>query len=200
MTSKLVMERLTAAGLTAVLALRERGAVPEPAARELLAGSDTLLLGAAADLARRRELGEEATIFAPWAPRETALTQVVRPVPGEGGTALLRRVATLRLSGPVGLAIVVDFTELGLETAELALSFGASGLAGPMASRRSLPVADGDAERGLAKRREISDHVERAGYRPRFVATSATASNPSASDAERSTSAPANTREAHVGS
>jgi len=86
------------------------------------------------------------------------------------GTALLRHIATLRLTGAKGLCIVIDFGALGLEIAQVALSFGATDLAGPIASRRGLPLVDHDDQRKLVKRREIAAFVERAGFRPVFIA------------------------------
>jgi 2-iminoacetate synthase ThiH len=196
MTSKLVLDRLTTEGLTPVLSVRERGELPDASLQERIASADTLLLGAAADIVRRRELGDEAIIFVPLPPRETKLVHLVRPLAGEGGTALLRRVATLRLCGAHGLSIVIDWTELGLETAQLGLSFGASGLAGPVAARRGLPLAEVDAQRSLTKRRDIAAYVQRAGYVPRFVNTLAGG----AIDGERSAPASVEQGNAHVGS
>ena len=196
MTSKLVMDRLQTAGLAQVLALREQGVQPDAALAARIAEADTLLVGAAADIARRRELGDEATIFVPCAPAGDLRLTVLRPLPGEGGTLFLRRLSALRLTGPLGLQIIVDWTEIGLTTAQLGLSFGASGLAGPIAGRRGLPIAEVDAQRTLVKRRELTAYVERAGYRARFVNTPMAA----ASDLVGNQSSTPDRGDAHVGS
>jgi 2-iminoacetate synthase ThiH len=174
MTSKLVSDLVERAGLAPLLASRERGVVPSgDDATRLVEEVDILALGAAADVARRRECGEETRIHVPAAPLPaTDLAVIGAPV---GGTALLRLVARERLLGPIGRRIVVDFGAIGLEIAQVALSFGATDLAGPIASRRGLPMVDADDQKKLVKRREIAAFVERAGFRPVFVTTDARA-------------------------
>lgn len=176
MTSTLVGRLLDRNGLTGLLAARERGLPPEDSHErgEILARADILALGAAADIARRRECADEVRIYVPSAPRSSDSITVIGAEVSARGTALLRRLATLRLTGPIGLAIVVDFGVLGLPIAQVALSFGATDLAGPMASRRALPVIAEDQKRSI-KRREMAGFVERAGFRPVFVATESTA-------------------------
>ncbi len=172
MTSKLVSELVERAGLASLLAMRERGDVPAGEVMdELVERADVLALGAAADAARRHECGDEARIFVPAAPAASNEVVVVGTGAVSGGTALLRHVARERLLGPIGRRIVVDFGALGLEIAQVALSFGATDLAGPIASRRGLPMLDTDDQKKLVKRREIAGFVERAGFRPVFVTT-----------------------------
>jgi 2-iminoacetate synthase ThiH len=174
MTTKLVLESLERAGLGALLSRRERGEVPDDdAAIELLASADVLLLGAAADLARRRECGTETRIFVPTAPVPNQIMAVLGEREAARGTALLRGIAVLRLTGPIGQSIVLDFSVLGLEIAQVGLSFGATDLAGPLASSRGLPVLDD--QKKVIKRREIAAYVERAGFRPVFVSNDAAA-------------------------
>ena len=174
MTSKLVLDALERAGLDTVLARRARGEVPhDDAIVELLATADILALGAAADIARRRECSPEARIFVPFAPPANAIVTVLGEREAASGTALLRGIAILRLTGPIGQSIVLDFGVLGLEIAQVGLSFGATDLAGPIGSRRGLPVV-ADEQKKVVKRREIAGYVERAGFQPVFV-TSATA-------------------------
>jgi 2-iminoacetate synthase ThiH len=168
MTSKLVLESVDRAGLGTVLARRERGEVPDDdAVVELLASADILALGAAADLARRRECGPEARIYVPFAPPANAIVTVLGEREAARGTELLRAIAILRLTGPIGQSIVLDFGVLGLEIAQVGLSFGATDLAGLIGSRRGLPVVDD--QKKVIKRREIAGFVERAGFRPVFV-------------------------------
>jgi hypothetical protein len=175
--SRLVQDRLERAGLLAWLDLRARQGALEPGFRERLDQIDLLTLGAAADLARRRECGDEARIFVPFMPAPSETLFVVGQGESARGSRLLRKIAVLRLTAPVGLRIVVDFGVLGLEIAQVALSFGASDLAGPIASRRGLPMVDADEARKLFKRAEIAGYVERAGFRPVFIATDGPASS-----------------------
>jgi hypothetical protein len=60
---------------------------------------------------------------------------------------------------------------VGLEIAQVALSFGATDIAGPIASRRGLPLVDASDNQKLYKRREIAGFIERAGFVPVFVQT-----------------------------
>jgi hypothetical protein len=174
MTSKLVWAALEREGLQRLLASREQGTVPsDPMDLERVARADVLALGAAADIARRRECSGDVLIYVPSAPPEIAPLMVVGAREASRGTALLRKIAALRLTGPIGARIVVDFGAMGLEVAQVALCFGATDLAGPIASRRGLPMLDGDDQKKLVKRREIAGYVERAGYRAVFVAPAA---------------------------
>ena len=174
--SRLVQERLEQAGLLAWLDLRaQQRATTDAPWRERLASIDLLTLGAAADLGRRRECGDETRVYVPFPPVPGENLVLVGPSEPARGSQLLRKIAVLRLTGPVGLRIVVDFGVVGLEIAQVSLSFGATDLAGPIASRRGLPLAEVDEARKLFKRAEIAGYVERAGFRPVFVATDAPA-------------------------
>jgi len=185
MTSTLVAQLVEREGLLPLLASRERGVVPrESEVADVVARAQILAVGAAADAARRRECGDETRIHIPTAPPATDALVVIGGDTVARGTALLRRIALLRLGGPIALRIVVDFGALGLEIAQVALSFGATDLAGPILSRRatpeplglrqgSLPILDRDDSKKLVKRREIAAYVERAGFRPVFVTAEA---------------------------
>ena len=65
----------------------------------------------------------------------------------------------------------VDLTESSCSS-QVALSFGATDLAGPIASRRGLPMIEEDSKK-VVKRRELAGYVERAGFRPVFVTSEA---------------------------
>jgi len=93
----------------------------------------------------------------------------------------LRAIAVLRLTGPIGQSIVVDFGVVGLEIAQVGLSFGATDLAGPIGSRKGLPLAD-DSKK-VIKRRELAGFVERAGFRPVFVNSEASSTTDDAAAA-----------------
>ena len=174
MTSKLVTELVLREGLLPILTSREEGQRPALADVErIVDGCEILALGAAAHTARRRECSDEVRIYVPFAPASNdAEILVLGQAVTLRGTALLRHVAKERLLGPIGRRIVVDFGALGLEIAQVALSFGATDLAGPIASRRGLAMIDDDPKK-VVKRREIAGYVERAGFRPVFVTTEA---------------------------
>jgi 2-iminoacetate synthase ThiH len=172
MTSKLVARALETSGLDTILRSREQGH-PQAgeAVLELLSRADILALGAAADQSRRRECSADTFIYIPSAPTSIPAPITIDAREPLRGTALLRKIATLRLTGEIGARIVVDWAAVGLEIAQIALSFGATDLAGPIASRRGLPMVDSDDQKKLVKRREIAGYVERAGFKPVFVAT-----------------------------
>jgi hypothetical protein len=176
MTSQLVLASIERCGLGKVLARRESGAIPsEDAVIELLASADILALGAAADIARRRECAPQCRIFAPFSPGPDQGITVLGAREPARGTELLRAIAVLRLTGAIGQSIVIDFGVFGLEIAQVGLSFGATDLAGPIgSSRQGLPVVN--EEKKVIKRREIAAYVERAGFSPVFVTGDAQAS------------------------
>jgi len=173
-TSKLVQERLHQHKLLPLLEMRERGGVPSsPEAIEAIGRAEILTLGAAADLVRRRECGDEVRVYVPFAPSAGDSLVIIGPETSARGTALLRHIASRRLLGPIGQRIVVDFGAFGLEIAQVALNFGATDLSGVIASRRGLPMLESDEPKKLLKRREIAGLIERAGFRPMFVTTEA---------------------------
>jgi hypothetical protein len=177
--SVLVDRALDAAGLTAVLVARRAGHVGEvPVAR--LRGVDLLALGALADRIRAEEAGDEVRIYLCEPPDDDERVVVV---PGETsdvtGLELLREVAIARVVGPRRARVRVDWARCGLELAQVALGFGADELVGRVASKRGLPLAEGEllgvgkrsallpAE--VVKRNELAGFVVRAGRRPLFV-------------------------------
>jgi 2-iminoacetate synthase ThiH len=183
MTSKLVTRALEEQGLLSILASREHGQRATGAQVEKVLGrADVLALGAAADIARRRECGNEAHVYVPspplTPPPASASLLVIDARESARGTALLRKIAVLRLTGEIGARIVVDWGAVGLEIAQVALCFGATDLAGPIASRRGLPMLDSEDQKKQVKRREIAGYVERAGFRPVFISTSDSSSTP----------------------
>jgi hypothetical protein len=171
--TRLVREQLARDGLEALIEARAEQKVPAEAGLwERLMRVDLLSLGAAADAARRRECSEEARVYIPHPPPPGDALFVFGSAERARGSDLLRKIAALRLTSPIGARMVVDFGALGLEIAQVALCFGATDLAGPIASRRGLLVLV-DEPKKLVKRREIAGYVERAGFRPVFVATDA---------------------------
>jgi len=185
--TRLVREKIERAGLLPLVEARAGGRVPSgPGLFDELMRVDLLSLGAAADLARRRECGEEVRIYVPAAPPRSDTISVFGKGEPLRGSSFLRKIAALRLTSPFGIRLVIDFGVLGLELGQVALSFGATDLAGPIASRRGLLLVEADERKKLVKRREIAGFVERAGFRPEFVALEAAETS---SDRERGSAA-----------
>lgn len=177
--SALVDRAIDAAGLAGFAAARRAGAIgdEEP---ERLRSADLLALGALADRVRRDEVGDRVRIYVP--PPEHESGQVIslpRADRDLTGLELLREIAIARVTGPPGARIRVDFTKSGLELAQVALGFGASELAGYIASKSGLPIADGELA-GVGKKsrlqlaqvvktRELAGFVRRAGRVPVLV-------------------------------
>ena len=196
--SKIVERAIDAAGLGAVLAARREGASMDAHIARLRA-ADLLALGALADRVRIEELGAEVRIYerppsgdesAPPSGDESAPPSgdprapgvlIVLPRDGEEltGLELLREVAVARITGPRGAHVRVDWTRCGLELAQVALGFGADELAGFIATKRGLPIADGELTGGgkkskrelaqVVKRKELASYVERGGRVAVFV-------------------------------
>ncbi len=183
--SALVDRAIRDAHLDDVLPARRAGALNADHI-ERLEQSDLLVLGALADRVRAEEVGEVVMLYigevpSP-GPSDAPLLTLPPPSSAAGevtGLALLRAVAMARLTGPRAARVLVDWSRSGLELAQIALGFGASELAGRIASKRGLPLAEGeklgvgkksrleDAE--IVKRRELEGFVRRAGRTPRFA-------------------------------
>lgn len=189
--SALVERALRDAGLDEVLAARRAGAV-SAALVERLRASDLLVLGALADRVRAEEVGEGVRIYGAGADAgagagaDAVSDPGVVTLPPDGheisGLDLLREVAIARAAGPRGLRVRVDWTRCGLEIAQIALGFGANELAGRLATKRGLPLAEGDMlgvgkksrmqAADVVKRKELEGFVRRAGRVPSFEAPS----------------------------
>jgi hypothetical protein len=187
--SKLVERAIDAAGLGAVLAARREAASMDAHLARLRA-ADLLALGALADRVRAEEMGAEVRIFEGAPPSgdkgapsgdPSAPGVVVLPRDGEEltGLDLLREVAVARITGPRGAHVRVDWTRCGLELAQVALGFGADELAGFIATKRGLPIAEGELAGGgkrskrelaqVVKRKELASYVERGGRIAVFI-------------------------------
>jgi hypothetical protein len=178
--SALVQRALAAAGLADVAEARRSGAL-SAAQLERLRQADLLAVGALADAVRAEEVGADVKIFADGATSAADEGLVVLPPDGASltGLELLREVALARVAGPRRARVRVDWARCGLELAQVALGFGADELAGPIANKRGLPLAQGEmlgvgkksgwepAER--VKRRELAACVERGGRVAVFV-------------------------------
>jgi hypothetical protein len=180
--SDLVDRAIESAGLGDVLAARRCGSMDE-AQRVRLRAADLLALGALADRVRAQEVGAEVRIYTSDASERTKDDGRAVALPPEDaeltGLELLREIAVARLAGPPGARVCVDWTRAGLELAQVALGFGANELAGRVASKRGLPIAEGEllgvgkkSRRELAqvvKRKELAAFVRRAGRVPSFI-------------------------------
>ncbi len=79
----------------------------------------------------------------------------------------------------------VDWASTGIELAQVALGFGASELAGPVLSRRGLPILEGSTKKvkgglvssQLLKKKELAVLVRMAGRVPVFARDAREASN-----------------------
>jgi 2-iminoacetate synthase ThiH len=182
--SALVDRAIEAAGLSAVLAARQSGRVDAGDA-ERLHGADLLALGALADRVRANEVGDDVRIYTHAAAESGDAVVLPSPDGDLTGLELLREVAIARITGPRGARVRVDWTRSGLELAQVALGFGANELAGFIANKRGLPMAEGEklgvvgkksrleaAE--IVKRKELEGFVRRAGRTPRFDEEEAT--------------------------
>ena len=178
--SALVDQAIAAAGLEDIPALR-RGAGLGAAHVARLREADLLALGALADGVRAAEVGAEVRVYVadPHDANDARLVVLPRADATLTGLELLREVAIARLTGAHGARVRVDWGRCGLELAQVALGFGADELVGPIASKRGLPLAEGEmlgvgkksswelAE--IVKRRELAACVERGGRVAVFV-------------------------------
>lgn len=104
--------------------------------------ADLLVLGAAADLVRSEEVGEAVVIHRPSEGHD------VTWIEGQGSDLeVLRAVAVARLSSAPGARIGVDWTQHGLELAQVALGFGATDLRGAITRRNGLPILEDEAKK-----------------------------------------------------
>jgi hypothetical protein len=183
--SVLVDRAIVASGLAELAEARRRGDVSTVLALAVrLEGADLLIVGALADRIRVEEVGPVVRIYAN-APKHNGLAPPSDVVAvhadaqdeGARGIGLLRRVAMARILGPHRARIRVDWGEIGLELAQVALGFGANELQGPIANRRGLPIAaesqlkvkgKGLVSAQSIKRKELHGIILRAGREPLF--------------------------------
>lgn len=133
---------LARAGLAALFERRASGDTASARAAEAtLASADLFALGAFADAIRAREVGPTVRVHG-GVTRPGDAPLVVLGRAGQDGLSLLREVALARILGAPGARVAVDFTNTGLEIAEVALAFGASELVGPAVNKRGLAIAD----------------------------------------------------------
>jgi hypothetical protein len=124
------------------------------------ANLDLLLLGALADRMRRAERGEVVRLYVDRPNDEVPVLSEV-----EDGHAFLRRVAVQRLT--VGGLIRIDAEAVGLQLAQVALTFGADEIVIPI-EKLSLEVY-GNEEKRVLRERELVGLIRAAGRVARVV-------------------------------
>jgi hypothetical protein len=180
--SALVDRAILAAGLRPIAEARRGGNLARVSElAPALEACDLLALGALADRVRKEEVGDEVKVFTRGTPPSGPGVFVVHADDAEvsnGRGTVLRRVAMARITGPRAGRVVVDWASVGLELAQVALGFGASELAGPVVTRRGLPIADDRTQKvkgaglvssQLLKKRELAVLVRMAGREVVFV-------------------------------
>ncbi len=177
--SLLVDKAIEGAGLADVVAARRKGTISETQLGRLRA-ADLLALGAIAARVRSEEVGQDVRIYMSGRGGvDSAVVSFPRAGDDLTGLELLREIAVARVTAPPAARIRVDWTSCGLELAQVALGFGANELAGRIATKRGLPIAEGELA-GVGKRsnlesaqivkeRELAGFVKRAGRIPVFV-------------------------------
>ncbi len=173
--SALVHHALEAAGLLRVLELRDQARFSDLVAiRDEVEKADWILLGALADTIRLREVGDRVRVAA--ASKKSAHES------DERGLAFLREVSLARIFSERSATIAVDLERVGIELAEVALSFGANELCGAMRNKRGLAIAEeelggvGKRSKRLllasVKKRELADVLAASGKVAEFVEAS----------------------------
>ena len=169
MIGRQLQKALQGAGLSelAARALRGEGLGSDDVAA--LSRADLLIVAALADAVRRAHRGDEVRLLGNTAARrEPALLRLqleAGRADGPTGAELLRDVALARLRTPGEQSVGVSYEQLGLELAQVALTFGADALFGDLESKRTLPLLNGTA----ARRQEIAGLIERAGRRVKWI-------------------------------
>ena len=167
--SSLVARALSEAGLSDVAERLLARQLPHEGDIARLQQADTLVLAALADAVRERSCGERVRVMASEVARRARDVVRVSPdvmrVDGPTGEEALREVALARLTTPQDQHVGVGIEELGLELAQVALTFGADTLWTDLDARRTLPLLDGPA----ARREELAGLIARAGRRVEWV-------------------------------
>lgn len=162
---RFVEQAIERAGLRDVLPARRRGDLDAVCALLASRDVDLLVLGALADAVRAEECGAVVRVHG-------AASEAVQWVDAASDLELLRAVALARVTGPVGAPIGVDWGASGLETAQVALGFGATDLTGPITRKSGALITEDDMKkvkgRGMVaasalKRAEIVALVRAAG-------------------------------------
>jgi hypothetical protein len=175
--TRFVEKAIAKAGLLPVLAARRAGDVD--AVRSTMtswASADLLALGAVADAVRAGDVGDTVVIH-DRTPSEPADVAWVETSPDASELDFLRAVAVARIAARKGARVGVDWSQRGMELAQVALDFGASDLRGAITRKSGLPILEGErlkrkgqgmVELRAIKRQEIGALVRHAGRSPVF--------------------------------
>ena len=175
--SRFVEQSIAKAGLLPVLAAHRAGDLGRIRAEHASwNAADLLVLGAVADAVRTEDTGPTVRVHE----ARTASADVtwVEPVKGASELELLRAVAVARIAASKSARIGVDWSQCGMELAQVALGFGASDLRGPITRKSGLPIYEdeklkvkgqGMVELRSIKKREIAALITHAGRLPVFV-------------------------------
>ena len=177
--SSFVEQSIAKAGLLPVLTAHRAGdLVALERARATWSAADLLLLGAIADIVRAEDSGDTVSIHEQHGGAHGEDVTWVAPVKGASELDILRAVATARIAGTKAARIGVDWSQCGMELAQVALGFGASDLRGPITRKSGLPIYEDETRKvkgqGLVelrsiKKREIAALITHAGRLPVFV-------------------------------
>ena len=190
--TRFVEEAIAKAGLLTVLSARRAGELDKVRATVTQWGAaDLLALGAVADSVRVDDVGEVVRIHesarvatdarpsdTPDAQESTSGVTWVEAPANASELDFLRAVAIARVAARKGARIGVDWSQQGMELAQVALGFGASDLRGPITRKSGLPILEGErlklkgqgmVELRSIKRQEIAALVTHAGRLPVFV-------------------------------
>lgn len=179
--SKFVEDSIAKAGLLPILEAHRAGDMATVTASiGSWCSADLLILGAVADAIRAEDVGE--TVYVRERAREDSPSSPaikwISPMEGTTELDLLRAVAVARIQASKGARIGVDWSQCGMELAQVALGFGASDLRGPITRKSGLPIYEdekkkikgkGMVELRSIRKREIELLVMHAGRIAEFV-------------------------------
>ncbi len=125
--SSFVEQSIAKAGLLQVLTAHRAGdLVALERARATWSAADLLLLGAIADIVRAEDSGDTVSIHEQHGGAHGEDVTWVAPVKGASELDILRAVATARIAGTKAARIGVDWSQCGMELAQVALGFGSA--------------------------------------------------------------------------
>lgn len=182
--SRFIEESIARAGLLPVLVARRAGDLETVRATATSWGAaDLLALGAVADAVRAEDVGAVVRIHERAVAAGEPEVTWVETARETSELDFLRAVAVARIAAAgKGARIGVDWSQRGMELAQVALGFGASELRGPVTRKNGLPIyadeklkvkGQGMVELRAIKRQEIGSLVTHAGRLPVFIGTDA---------------------------
>jgi hypothetical protein len=167
--SSLITRALEEAGLADLSERLFAGQLPHEGDLARLREADTLVLAALADALREHCRGDRVRAMSSDAARRARDLVRVSPdvmrADGTTGEQALREVALARLTSAQDRSVGVGIEEVGLELAQVALTFGADVLWTDLDARRTLPLLDGPA----ARRTELAGLIARSGRSVEWV-------------------------------